>query len=781
MVATRATVRVARSRLLAHKHYLLTRKRLMLDTLRRIVQEVNGARSLDAALATMVRRIRKAMRTDVCSIYLFDRERDRLVLMDTIGLRTQAVGVVTLGLGEGLVGLVGQREEPLNLEDAPAHPQFRYFVETGEERFSSFLGVPIIHQRRMLGVLVVQQQEKRRFDEGDEAFLVTMAAQLAGVLAHALVSGTLNRRAEPDGQAMFSGVAASPGMAIGEVVVISPPADLDSVPDLIPTDPDAEVAHLHAALAHVREDIREAGARLASRISAQELALFDVYQQMLGDAALGNEVEKRIREGQWAPGALADVVRRHTQYLERVDDGYLRERAADIRDLGRRVLAHLQEGADRTPSAYPERAILVGDEISAATLGELPKERLVALVSVRGSSNSHVAILARAMGIPTVLGMVDLPLPRINGAKAILDGHRGRLFLRPEPQLAQRYERLIKEEQALAEVLEHEQHLPSETSDGYSMPLMVNTGLAVDAVAQLKPRVSGVGLYRTEVPFMMNERFPSEQEQTRLYHEQLASFAPLPVVMRTLDIGGDKDLPYFPINEANPFLGWRGIRVTLDHPEVLMVQMRAMLMASRELDNLRILLPMITSVDEVDTALRLLARARQELAEDGIETASPKVGVMIEVPATLYQLSALAERVDFFSIGSNDLTQYLLAVDRNNARVASLYDACHPAVLNALSRLAEESQTLGVPASVCGELAGDPSGALLLMGMGFDALSMNAPSLPRVRAAIRRVSLDDARALVSETLALPTTAVVRAHLRQRLSDWQIAHLLPPQD
>ncbi|WIX33849.1 phosphoenolpyruvate--protein phosphotransferase [Salinicola sp. JS01] len=753
----------------------------MLDTLRRIVQEVNGARSLDAALATMVRRIRKAMRTDVCSVYLFDRERERLVLMDTIGLRTQAVGVVALGLGEGLVGLVGQREEPLNLEDAPAHPHFRYFAETGEERFSSFLGVPIIHQRRMLGVLVVQQQEKRRFDEGDEAFLVTMAAQLAGVLAHALVSGALNRRAQPDGQAMFSGAPGSSGMAIGEIVVIAPPADLDSVPDLIPTDPEAEVAHLQAAIAHVREEIREAGARLASRISAQELALFDVYQQMLGDAALGNEVEKRIREGQWAPGALADVVRRHTQYLERVDDGYLRERAADIRDLGRRVLAHLQEGSERTASTYPENTILVGDEISAATLGEVPKDRLAALVSVRGSSNSHVAILARAMGIPTVLGMVDLPLPRINGAKAILDGHRGRLFVRPDPQLAQRYARLIKEERALAEVLEHEQHLPSQTPDGHAMPLLVNTGLAVDAVAQLKSRVSGVGLYRTEVPFMMNERFPSEQEQTRLYHEQLSSFAPLPVVMRTLDIGGDKDLPYFPINEANPFLGWRGIRVTLDHPEVLMVQLRAMLMASRGLDNLRILLPMITSVDEVDTALRLLSRARQELAEDGIEVASPKVGVMIEVPATLYQLAALAERVDFFSIGSNDLTQYLLAVDRNNARVASLYDACHPAVLNALSRLAAESQTLGVPASVCGELAGDPSGALLLMGMGFDALSMNAPSLPRVRAAIRRVGLDDAKALVQETLGLPTTAAVRAHLRQRLSDWQIAHLLPPQD
>lgn len=753
----------------------------MLDVLRRIVQEVNGARSLDAALATMVRRIRKAMHTDVCSVYLFDRAQERLVLMDTIGLHTQAVGHVALRLGEGLVGLVGQREEPLNLEDAPAHPQFRYFEETGEERFSSFLGVPIIHQRRMLGVLVVQQQDKRRYDEGDEAFLVTMAAQLAGVLAHALATGTAGRLTRADGMATFKGVAASPGMAIGEAVVIAPPADLDNVPDLIPTDMDYEVRRLSEAIDRVRHEIRRAGERLASRISSQELALFDVYEQMLADAALGQEVEKRIREGQWAPGALADVVRRHVQYLERVDDNYLRERAADIRDLGRRVLAHLQEENPRGPEAFPERCILVGDEISAAMLGEVPRSKLAGLVSISGSSTSHVAILARAMGIPTVLGMVDLPLPRLNGAAVILDGHRGRLFVRPDDDLIGRYQSLIVEEQALAEVLEHEQHLPSETPDGHVMPLMVNTGLAVDAVAQLKPRISGVGLYRTEVPFMITERFPGEQEQTRLYREQLEGFAPLPVVMRTLDIGGDKDLPYFPIHEANPFLGWRGIRVTLDHPEVLMVQLRAMLRASQGLENLQILLPMITNVDEVDTALRLLDRALIELAEEGLRLERPRVGVMIEVPATLYQLEALAARVDFFSVGSNDLTQYLLAVDRNNPRVADLYDACHPAVLAALARLADEAARLDMPTSVCGELAGDPGGALLLMGMGFDALSMNAPSLPRVRAAIRRVPLTAARALVDETLELPTPAAVRSYLAARFGEWQLTHLLPPRD
>ncbi|UYG09727.1 phosphoenolpyruvate--protein phosphotransferase [Halomonas sp. M4R1S46] len=753
----------------------------MLEVLRRIILEVNGARNLDAALSTMVRRIRKAMRTDVCSFYLFDPDLDQLMLMETIGLRTQAVGHVALPVGEGLVGLVAQREEPINLENAQAHPRFRYFEATGEERYSSFLGVPIIHQRRMLGVLVVQQSDKRRYDESDEAFLVTMAAQLAGVLAHALATGNLTRPTLPGGQATFTGVASSPGMAIGEAVVIAPPADLDSVPDLIPTDEDYEVARLKEAIGRVRDEIRSAGERLANRISVQELALFDVYQQMLGEAALSQEVVRRIREGQWAPGALADVVRRHVQYLERVDDNYLRERAADIRDLGRRVLAHLQEEASSRPSVYPESTILVGDEISVATLGEVPRERLAGLVSVRGSSTSHVAIVARAMGIPTVLGMVDLPLPRLNGARVVLDGHRGRLFVRPGEELESHYQSLIDEEQALAEVLEHEQDLPSRTPDGHDMPLMVNTGLAVDAVASLKSRIAGVGLYRTEVPFMITERFPGEQEQTRLYREQLEGFAPLPVVMRTLDIGGDKDLPYFPIEEANPFLGWRGIRVTLDHPEVLMVQLRAMLRASQGLDNLQVLWPMVTNVDEVDDALRLLDRAIRELGEDGIEVSRPRVGVMIEVPATLYQLEALSQRVDFFSVGSNDLTQYLLAVDRNNPRVSELYDACHPAVLSAMARLAGEARALGVPTSVCGELAGDPAGALLLMGMGFDSLSMNAPSLPKVRAAIRRVSQAAARELVEQTLKLDSPAAVGRHLEARMGEWQLRHLMPPQD
>ncbi|REC94335.1 phosphoenolpyruvate--protein phosphotransferase [Kushneria indalinina] len=753
----------------------------MLEILRRIVQEVNGARSLDAALSIIVRRIRKAMQTDVCSVYLRDDERDCFILMDTIGLNASAIGQVTLKPGEGLVGLVGQREEPLNIEEAPSHSHFRYFAETGEERYSSFLGVPIIHQRRVLGVLVVQQREKRQFGEGEEAFLITMAAQLAGVLVHALSTGALARLSDPSTQALLNGIAAAPGMAIGEAFVVVPSANLEAVPERVPEDIDAEITRLREAIDCVRHDIRQAAERLASRISAQEQALFDVYQQMLGDAALGNEVEKRIRDGQWAPYALSRVVQRHVNYLERVDDNYLRERAADIRDLGRRVLAHLQKDSSARQPVYPDHTILVGDEISAAQLGEIPREKLAGLVALRGSSTSHVAILARAMGIPAVMGMNDLPISRLAGTPMIVDGYRGRLILRPQPDLMVRYESMIEEEKALTSMLESEQSLPSETSDGFRIRLMINTGLAVEMSGSPAARIDGVGLYRTEVPFMMHQRFPSEKEQTRIYREQLQGFAPLPVVMRTLDIGGDKSLPYFPIEEENPFLGWRGIRVTLDHPEVLMVQLRAMLKAAEGLDNLRILLPMVTSVEEVDTVCRLLDRAILELRDDGVRVERPLLGVMLEVPAVIYQLEALASRVDFFSVGSNDLIQYLLAVDRNNARVSGLYDACQPAVLRALDQIARESRRLNVSASVCGELAGDPIGALLLIGMGYRVLSMNAPNLSRVRAAIRRVSLEGAQNLVSDVLALHSLTETRELVYQRMQEWELAHLLPPRD
>lgn len=753
----------------------------MLKTLQRIVQEVNSARTLDETLSIIVRRVRRAMKTDVCSVYLLDDNRQRYILMDSMGLKKESIKQVSLEADQGLVGYVGMREEPVNLDDATQHPNYVYLAETGEERFHSFLGVPIIYQRRILGVIVVQQQEKRRFDEGEEAFLVTVSAQLAGLLAHSLATGSSSLSGPTQNSihgSCFKGVAGTSGIAIGAAVVILPVANLDTVPDRLPENIDAEIEQFREALSSVRNDIHEVNRRLAQRLSEEERALFEAYQRMLDDSALGQEVINKIREGNWAQGALCQVVTRHARFFELSQDDYLKERATDIRDLGRRVLAYLQK-VDQDEIEYPERAILVSEEVTPSMLGEIPKEHLAGLVSVQGSNNSHVAILARAMGVPAVMGTVDLPLGLLNGQLLIVDGYQGVVFNNPSDELQIQYNNLMRAEHKLQKGLENITGLPCITLDGHKLPLLVNTGLAQDITHSLNYGAEGVGLFRTEVPFMVSERFPSESEQQAVYREQLEAFHPQPVTMRTLDIGGDKSLPYFPINEANPFLGWRGIRVTLDHPEVFLVQVRAMLRASEGLDNLQIMLPMISNVTEITESITFIDRAYKELCEEGLDLKRPNIGVMVEVPSTIYQVAQIARYVDFLSVGSNDLTQYLLAVDRNNPRVAGLYSSFHPAVLSALNTIAIICQEQHCHLSLCGELAGDPRGAILLMAMGYDALSMNAVNLPRVKSAIRQVRKEDAVRLLGTVLTLETSEQVTAQLSEMMERLGLGPLLQP--
>ena len=753
----------------------------MLNTLRKIVQEVNSAKDLKAALGIIVLRVKEAMSSQVCSVYLLDPEANRFVLMATEGLNKRSIGKVSMAPNEGLVGLVGTREEPLNLENAADHPRYRYFAETGEERYASFLGAPIIHHRRVVGVLVIQQKERRQFDEGEEAFLVTMSAQLAGVIAHAEATGSirgLGRQGKGIQEARFVGVPGSPGAAVGTALVMLPPADLEVVPDRTVSDITAELKLFQTALEGVRNDMRTLSAKLATQLRPEERALFDVYLMMLDDASLGSEVTNVIKTGQWAQGALRSVVNEHVKRFELMDDAYLRERASDVKDLGRRLLAYLQEARQQT-LVYPDNTILVSEELSPAMLGEVPEGKLVGLISVLGSGNSHVAILARAMGIPTVMGVVDLPYSKVDGIQLIVDGYHGEVFTNPSEILIKQYSVVVEEERQLSQGLDALRELPCVTLDGHRMPLWVNTGLLADVARAQQRGAEGVGLYRTEVPFMIQQRFPSEKEQLAIYREQLAAFHPLPVTMRTLDIGGDKSLSYFPIKEDNPFLGWRGIRVTLDHPEIFLVQTRAMLKASEGLNNLRILLPMISGTHETEEALHLIHRAWGEVRDEGTDVPMPPVGVMIEVPAAVYQTRELARQVDFLSVGSNDLTQYLLAVDRNNPRVADLYDYLHPAVLQALQSVVRDAHAEGKPVSICGEMAGDPAAAVLLMAMGFDSLSMNATNLPKVKWMLRQINLSMAKDLLAQLMKNDNPQVISSSLQLALRNLGLSRMINP--
>ena len=750
----------------------------MLDILRRTIQEVNRAPDLPRALEVIVAHVKQAMVVDVCSIYLNDTEHQQHVLMATDGYNADAVGQVRLAFGLGLVGVVANRAESLNLDNASDHPAYVFTSEIGEEPFHGFLGVPIIQHRRVLGVLIVRQRERRKFAEQEETFLFTLAAQLAGAITHAEASGEITRLLANTDDARYAlkGHSGTPGAALGKARVVFPQADLDAVPDRPADDTDFEVTQFHAAVAGVEREMRKMSARMVDALPAEDIALFDALILMLRSEDLVEGTISRIRAGNWAPGALRETINEHALAFDQMEDPYLRERASDVRDLGRRILERLQSITVVSKDYEPD-TVLVGEEISASQLAEVPVGYLVGVVSALGSSASHVAILARALGIPAVMGVDDLPVGRLDGQELAVDGYQSRIFVRPSQTIRGEFMRLAKEEADLTEELLALTSLPSETSDGVLVPLLANTGLLTDISPSLRCGADGVGLYRTEVPFLVRDRFPGEEEQCRIYRQVLDAFAPAPVTVRTLDIGGDKSLPYFPVVEENPFLGWRGIRISLDHPEIFITQLRAILRANEGLNNLQLMLPMISSVGEIDSATGLVRRAYEELLEEGMDLQFPKIGVMIEVPSAVYQIKSMAERVDFFSIGSNDLTQYMLAVDRNNAQVAEMYDALHPGVLRAIHQVVEDAGEVDKPVSVCGEMAGDPASVLLLLAMGVDSLSMSAASLLRIKWVVRSFSVAQAKTLLTEALQLEDAQAIRALLNSALDEAGLGGLI----
>ena len=752
----------------------------MLITLRRIIQEVQTASDLDEALAIIVRRVKEAIPVDACAIYLIEGETDQYVLMAADGLNPSLIGQIRLDRSEGLVGWVGECQELINLQNATAHPRGGAFAETGEAGYHAFLGVPLIDYRQTLGVLVAWRQAEDLFDPQEAAFAVTLAARLAKVIHDDATIRKVTRLldGEAPGSAFIQGIQGAPGVAIGTLALLDPLADLASIPDRPVPDRAAEEATFKAAVATVQEELRASGECLAADLPSEARALFEVYVMLLGSDSLMADTLQRIRAGNWAPGAWRDTIAERARVFDRMEDPYLRARAEDIRDIGRRVLISLQTEV-KASIQYPQRCILVGEAVGITEIVAVPGDRLIGVVSQHGSALSHAAVLARALGIPAVVGLAALPIGRLDGREAVVDGDQARVYLQPSPAVMAAYQLRASEAEALAARLGALRDEPAETPDGVRVPLQVNAGFIAELAPALAHGAEGIGLFRTEFAFMARETFPVEDEQYLLYRTVLESFAPKSVTLRTLDVGGDKSLPYFPMVEDNPFLGCRGIRFTLDHPEIFLIQLRAMVRANAGLNNLRVLFPMIGRVDEVDEALRLLNRAYRELVTEGRAAAKPLVGAMIEVPSAVYLTAALAKRVDFLSVGTNDLTQYLLAVDRNNAAVATPYDSLHPAVLHAVRHVVEEAHRQGKPAGVCGEIAGDPAGVLLLLGMGADTLSMNPTRLARVKGTIRRVTAQQARALLEEALALEDGFAIHRLLVGALEEAGLGRRVPP--
>ncbi|MBW7984614.1 phosphoenolpyruvate--protein phosphotransferase [Enterobacillus tribolii] len=728
----------------------------MLTRLREIVEKVAAAPGLDEALEVLINETCLAMDTEVCSVYLADNDRQCYYLMATRGLKKPRGRVITLAFDEGIVGLVGRLAEPINLADAPSHPSFKYVPQVKEERFRAFLGAPIIYRRQLLGVLAVQQREPRQFDESEESFLVTLATQLAGILSSAQLNGVFGRLRH----SRIRAIAASPGIAVAEGWVDISQPSLDQVYRASSLDPESERERLTIALEEASNEFRRFSKRFTAGSQKESAAIFDLYSHLLNDARLKGELMKEIDGGAVAEWAVKQVIEHFAAQFASLQDPYMRERAGDLRALGQRLLFHLDDDIS-SPNQWPPRFVLVADELTATILAEVPPERLAAVVVRDGAANSHAAILVRAMGVPTVMG-ADIQTSLLHQRLLIVDGYRGEVVVDPEPVLIQEYQRLLSEESELSKRAEDDVESPAYLKSGERILVMLNAGLSAEHEQRLDKRIDGVGLYRTEIPFMLQSGFPSEEEQVAQYQGMLQLNPQKPVTLRTLDIGADKQLPYLPINEENPSLGWRGIRVTLDQPEIFLVQVRAMLRANAASGNLNILLPMITTLDEVDEARRLIERAGREVEEMiGYALPKPRIGVMLEVPALAFLLPYLAGRVDFISVGTNDLTQYLLAVDRNNTRVASLYDSLHPAMLRVLHYIATECRRLELPVSICGEMAGIPMCALLLVGMGYCNLSMNGHSIPRIKYLLRNITLDEARSLAERVLETQMSTEVR--------------------
>jgi phosphotransferase system, enzyme I, PtsP len=677
--------------------------------------------------------------TEVCSIYV-RRAGDMLELYATQGLKTDAIHNTRLRVGEGLVGDIAAHARPLALSDAQNHPNFAYRPETGEELFHSLMGVPAVRGGRVVGVLVVQNRTQRHYTEEEVETLETVAM----VVAEMVAGGELVNQSElspVDGLGVkplrLEGLRLHSGIGMGIAVLHQPLYRVDQV---VADDPIVERQRLDDAYTDMHGALQDMMETSAFDEAGEHRDIMEAYRMIASDAGWLEKLHTAIESGLTAEAAVERVQNDLRTRMSQIDDPYIRERVHDIEDLGIRLMRHLH--GDEGAVTLPDHVVLVARSLGPAQLFDYDISRLRALVLEEGSPTSHAAIVARALDIPVVAQVMDA-IERIEqGDTIVVDGDSARVFVRAGEDVQQTFKDALKAKTAQARKYDALKDLPARTLDGVDVTLSINAGLLVDLRRMHETGAHGIGLYRTEVPFMVRPEFPDVDEQEAIYREILDGADGKPVVFRTLDVGGDKVLPYWESDEEeNPAMGWRSIRISLDRPAMLRQQLRALVRASAGRE-LRIMFPMIAQVSEFLAAKNLLDMELERHSNRGLEAPTKIItGSMLEVPALAFQLKALLRHSDFVSVGSNDLMQFLFASDRGNTRLAGRYDTLAPPVLSFLRAVVSECDEAGKPVSLCGEMAGYPLDAMALIGIGFRNLSLVPSSIGPVKAMVRSLEL----------------------------------------
>jgi len=772
---------------------------------------IGHSQDLQETLKSIVAIVAERMKTEVCSLYILERQKNRLTLCATMGLDPESVGKVSMGTNEGLTGLVIEQMSPVTVVDALAHPRYKYFPETGEERFHSFLGVPLIEERMPLGVLVVQTSRRREFSRDEIRLLKAISAQVSSIIIQARLLDSLKdkererreyhrrlvealkrlrsyegKRREgagrgvlPQRRGRLNGLSAAPGFGRGTACVLKPRMDLKSVKKERTKNPQREIERFRAAVERGLAQIQNLKQQLSPLLPKEEWALFDVHRLILEDPSTIEQIEGKIRkEGYVAEYAMSSVFEQYLQSFTQIEDEYLRERDADVRDVAQRLLENLSGISNKKPT-LPKEAILVAQDLSPADLAPIEADHFRGIVLATGGVTSHASILAKSFEIPTVVAVKGLLETVQQGDSLIVDGNSGVVYINPSQEVIREYDRLEREYLAFNRELGEIRDLPAETLDGHRVSLYANIGLLNDIAFAHMHGAQGTGLYRTEIPFLTHRDFPGEEEQYSLYRRVVEGMAGKPVTIRTLDIGADKYPAYVRRIgvEPNPFLGWRSIRISLEVAEIFKTQLRAILRAGA-LSRVRLLIPMVSSLEEILKAKEILAETKEELDREGFPfDRQMELGIMVEVPSAVHLVSRFIREVDFLSIGTNDLIQYILAVDRSNRKVAGLYEPLHPAVLSALMQVIEAAKREGKRVGMCGEMAGDPLCTLPLLGMGLEEFSMESLFIPVVKKVIRSVTYQSAKTSAQIILQMDTVGEIKRYLFEQMRDLGLVELL----